>query len=67
MSSTITASVLESAREGIDEADRVPEITAQMIEAGVKALANVSGDIDATKDAALVTSIFTEMWNARKQ
>lgn len=63
---SITESILKSATEGVDDADRMPEITASMIEAGMKVLVDTSADVDPVKDKALLTAVFTAMWKARK-
>jgi hypothetical protein len=61
----ISESIKESATEGVDHANRMPEITEAMLAAGVKVLEGEGADVEGDKDKAFVKAIFTAMWGAR--
>lgn len=66
---TITENVLASAREGIDAADRVPEVTEAMIAAGRKVYADKIGakHLDDYLTVEILVAVFQAMCRAAKQ
>lgn len=66
---TITENVLASAREGVDAADRVPEVTDAMVAAGRQMYAGKTGSrhLDDFLTRDILVLMFQAMWRAAKQ